>query len=146
QRDRIRQETRDLLHATGTTAVLVTHDPDEALRFGDAIALVDHGRLVQTGRPDDLYWRPVADLAARAFGDVNEFLVSCRDGHLDTPVVTFAAHDLADDNEGGLIVGPQHVRCSSTTGGAPARVVRTSFLGDATELRLRLFDAPNAEL
>ena len=54
------------LHATGTTAVLVTHDQDEALSLADQVAVMRRGRLVQADRPRDLYRAP-ADAEVGAF-------------------------------------------------------------------------------
>jgi iron(III) transport system ATP-binding protein len=140
RRDQVREETRAILRATGTTTLLVTHDATEAMRFGDRIALIDEGRLVQIGRPDELYRTPAADLAARAFGDVNAFRATCRNGFLDTPVGRFPAPGLCDEACAQVCVRPQHVRCSVAPAGTRARVVRATFLGDTTELTLTLDD------
>ena len=136
----MREETRAILRATHTTTVLVTHDATEALRLGDRIALLDQGRLVQVGRPDELYRQPAAGPAARAFGDVNAFVATCRNGFLETPLGRFPAPDLCDDACAQVCVRPQHVRCSARPSGAKARVVRATYLGDSTELTLQLDD------
>ncbi|MGZ5401429.1 MAG: ABC transporter ATP-binding protein, partial [Nocardioides sp.] len=47
------------LAATGTTAVLVTHDQDEALSLADQVAVMRHGRVIQIDAPRDLYRAPV---------------------------------------------------------------------------------------
>jgi molybdate transport system ATP-binding protein len=59
---RLRREVRALLHATGTPAVLVTHDRTEALAMGDAVAVVIGGRVRQVGPMSDVFSRP-ADVA-----------------------------------------------------------------------------------
>jgi iron(III) transport system ATP-binding protein len=138
RRDQVREETREILRATGTTTLLVTHDATEAMRFGDRIALLDNGQLVQVGRPDELYRAPAADLAARAFGDVNAFRATCLDGFLETPVGRFPAPGLCDEACAQVCVRPQHVRCSVAPAGTRARVVRATFLGDTTELTLTI--------
>ncbi len=138
RRDQVRDTTHDILRATGTTTLLVTHDATEALRFGDRIALLDHGRLVQQGRPDELYRAPAAHQAARTFGDINTFTATCRGGFLDTPLGRFAAPQLCDNARADVCVRPQHVRCTLQPVGLRARVVRTTFLGDTTELSLQL--------
>ena len=50
-----RSAVRRLLDATGITAILVTHDHDDALGFADEVALMDAGRVVRTGPPADVY-------------------------------------------------------------------------------------------
>jgi iron(III) transport system ATP-binding protein len=144
RRDQVREQTREILRATGTTTLLVTHDATEAMRFGDRIALIDEGRLVQVGRPDELYRAPAAHLAARAFGDVNAFRATCRDGVLETPVGRFPAPGLCDDACAQVCVRPQHVRCSIAPSGTRARVVRATFLGDTTELTLAVGETEGA--
>ncbi|WP_376959824.1 ABC transporter ATP-binding protein [Azospirillum sp. A26] len=53
---------------TGTTVVFVTHDMDEALRLGDSIAVMDHGRLIQCATPLDILTRPASPLVRDLVG------------------------------------------------------------------------------
>jgi iron(III) transport system ATP-binding protein len=133
-RDQIRRETVEVLRRSRTTAVLVTHDAREALRLGDRIALLEGGRLVQVGRPDEIYAQPASHLAARAFGQVNLFSATCRDGHVETPFGGFPAPGVLDDAPVQVCVRPQHVRVASQGPGLRGRVVAVAFLGDATDV------------
>ena len=72
-RDRVRADTISVLRATGATALLVTHDPEEALLVSDRIVLMRSGRIVQIGTGADLYRRPVSHFAASFFGDLIAF-------------------------------------------------------------------------
>jgi len=64
-RARLRRDVRALLHATGTPAILVTHDRGEALAIGDLLAVVVEGRVRQTGAIADVFGRPAdAEVAA----------------------------------------------------------------------------------
>lgn len=65
-RERLAVDLRAALVATRTTAVLVTHDQDEAFAVADRVAVMDHGRLLQVGTPADLWQRP-ADRRVAAF-------------------------------------------------------------------------------
>lgn len=56
----LREETRDVLIDRGAVAVLVTHDPEEAMEIGDKIAVMSAGRIVQIGTPEALYDAPSA--------------------------------------------------------------------------------------
>ena len=62
----LRAEIATVLRSAGQTAVLVTHDQDEALSMADTVAVMREGRIVQVGRPDDVYHRP-ADLWLAGF-------------------------------------------------------------------------------
>jgi molybdate transport system ATP-binding protein len=64
-RARLRRDVRELLHRTGTPAILVTHDRTEALAMGDAVVVVIGGRVRQTGPISDVFSHPAdVDVAA----------------------------------------------------------------------------------
>ncbi len=64
-RERLATELRDILRAAGVTAILVTHDHDEAGVIADRIGILDAGRLVQTGTLAELRASPADDRVAR---------------------------------------------------------------------------------
>jgi len=70
-RDDIRDETLDVLTAEGTAVLLVTHEPTEAMRMADEIALMRDGKIVQRGAPYNIYNTPVDRAAAAFFSDIN---------------------------------------------------------------------------
>jgi molybdate transport system ATP-binding protein len=92
---RLRREVRALLHATGTPAVLVTHDRTEALAMGDAVAVVIGGRVRQVGPIADVFSRP-ADAATAASlgieGVVPARVVACSGGVLEVRVEHVVLH------------------------------------------------------
>jgi iron(III) transport system ATP-binding protein len=142
-RDHVRQQTLDLLRDMGTTTIFVTHDPAEAMRIGNRIALLRNGRLLQCGRPEDLYSRPTTRFAARFFGDVNEIAATCRGGAVETPFGTFATH-LAERAPASVCIRPEHVHVAVGPSGVAARVLRIDFLGEIDHLELAVthLDAP----
>jgi iron(III) transport system ATP-binding protein len=100
-RDAIREETLAVMRETRATCIVVTHDPEEAMRMADRIVLMREGRIAQIGTPRDLYQAP-ADLdTARFFSDVNEVPGIVQGGRLITPVGYFAAPGLAEGALGG---------------------------------------------
>jgi molybdate transport system ATP-binding protein len=68
-REHLAREVRALLKATGTTAVLVTHDQQEAFAVADYVAVLAEGRVQQWGTPMALYHEPVNRLVANFLGD-----------------------------------------------------------------------------
>lgn len=66
-----RAEVRDILRATGTTALLVTHDQEEALGFADRLLLMRAGSIEQQGAPEDVYREPVSSFSALFLGGTN---------------------------------------------------------------------------
>ena len=63
-RDEVRDETLDILKEERTAVLLVTHEPEEAMRMADQIALMRRGRIVQQGAPYNIYNNPVDKEAA----------------------------------------------------------------------------------
>jgi iron(III) transport system ATP-binding protein len=67
----IRADVARLLRAAGTTAILVTHDQDEALSIADQVAVLRDGRIAQCGAPRELYSYPADPELARFVGEAN---------------------------------------------------------------------------
>jgi iron(III) transport system ATP-binding protein len=72
-RQSTRQEIRAMLKNAGMSAILVTHDQEEALSFADRIAVMNHGRIEQIGTPEDVYETPRTEFVARFLGRTNLF-------------------------------------------------------------------------
>jgi iron(III) transport system ATP-binding protein len=67
----VRADVQQICLSAGTTAILVTHDQDEALSMADRVAVLRDGRIVQYAAPQDLYMRPADPALARFVGDAN---------------------------------------------------------------------------
>jgi iron(III) transport system ATP-binding protein len=67
----VRADVQEIFRAAGTTAVLVTHDQDEALSMADRVAVLRDGRIAQCAAPQDLYIRPADPQLAGFIGDAN---------------------------------------------------------------------------
>jgi iron(III) transport system ATP-binding protein len=78
---RLRQEVRDILKATGTSGVFVTHDQEEALSISDWVAVMRKGRLEQFGTPEEVYREPASRFVAEFVTQAN-FIPAQRRGHL----------------------------------------------------------------
>jgi iron(III) transport system ATP-binding protein len=70
-RARLREDVVAVLRATGTPAVVVTHDQADALAIGDRVAVMRAGRIVQEGTPDDVFHRPVDRFVAAFMGEAD---------------------------------------------------------------------------
>jgi len=133
-RDDVRRHTLDFVRESGTTTVIVTHDPDEALRIADRIALLDAGRLVQFDTPEELYGRPRTLFAARFFSDVAAVPGNCRAGRIETALGNFAATCFAEGAGGIACIRPQHLRIAGGATRITARVVSVEFRGESRYL------------
>lgn len=72
-RDTTRKEVRDILKKAGMSALLVTHDQEEALSFADRIAVMNEGRIEQVGTPEEVYYNPKTKFVAQFLGRTNLF-------------------------------------------------------------------------
>jgi iron(III) transport system ATP-binding protein len=68
-RQELREELRQVLAAARVTAILVTHDQEEALSLADRVAVMREGRLLQVGTPEAIYYEPHSEAVARFIGD-----------------------------------------------------------------------------
>ena len=128
----VRNETLAVLRETGATAVIVTHDPEEAMRMSDRIVLMRRGRIEQNGSAEDLYNAPSGLFAARFFSQLNEITGTVRNKYVETAVGRFDAGRHAEGSRVVVAVRPQGVRLSghSQAKGLPGRVVSRRFLGE----------------
>ncbi|MGD0554862.1 MAG: ABC transporter ATP-binding protein [Streptosporangiaceae bacterium] len=80
----IRADVRRLLREAGATAVLVTHDQDEALSIADQVAVIRHGKIAQCSTPEDLYTKPADPDLAQFIGQANLLEGVLGDGAVET--------------------------------------------------------------
>jgi len=72
-RDTTRKEVRTILKKSGMSAILVTHDQEEALSFADRIAVMNNGKIEQIGTPEEVYYQPKTQFVAQFLGRTNLF-------------------------------------------------------------------------
>lgn len=140
-RDGIRDETLTLLKEEDTAVLLVTHEPEEAMRMADEIALMRGGKIVQQGAPYNVYTRPSDKASVAFFSDINVLKSQVNGALADTPFGQFLAPGIADRTDVDIVFRPQHVRIDfdragrgplpTATDGVPARAVvkRARYLG-----------------
>lgn len=128
-KDTIRADTLAILRETRATAIVVTHDAEEAMRMADRIALLRDGKLVQVGTADDLYRRPKDLFTAAFFSEINEFDSVVDGGCAETPLGKARAEGLADGTPVSVAVRLSGVSVLPEGGPIPARIVARRFLG-----------------
>ncbi|HEV2801199.1 MAG TPA: ABC transporter ATP-binding protein [Pyrinomonadaceae bacterium] len=117
-RVRLRREIRALLRQIKVPAIFITHDQEEALELGDRIAVLNAGRLEQTGTPDEVYNRPETEYVATFLGAANLLLGVAAAGAVEIGTATIPApQETAGFREGQsikLVFRPEDVRLSET--------------------------------
>ncbi len=139
----VRHDVRRVLRESGTTAILVTHDQDEALSLADRVAILRDGRICQFDTPARLYARPATPELAREFGNANLLPGTLADGAVVTSLGRLELDDsLTDDVVVGarllVLVRPEQiVFVDPTQAVATARVVESEFYGHDAVVKLR---------
>lgn len=116
-RERLMDEIRRILKEIGVTALYVTHDQQEAFAVSDRLLLLNEGRVVQEGRPEDVYRRPATEFAARFLGLANLLQATVLSADADALTLetdigelemqTPAGHSLKEGDSTTLIVRPE---------------------------------------
>ena len=136
-RDNVRDETLAVIRETRATCIIVTHDPEEAMRMGDRIALMRHGRLVQQGTAADLYKAPVDLFAARFFSELNQLEGLVTSVGVETPVGVLEAEGLSKGEKVDVCVRPQGVILHAAgLCGVPGRIRSKRFVGEVDLLSI----------
>ncbi|WP_208347607.1 ABC transporter ATP-binding protein [Pseudaestuariivita rosea] len=149
-RDEIRDDTLAVLKEEGTAVLLVTHEPDEAMRMADEIALMRDGKIVQQGAPYNLYNAPVDRQAAAFFSDINVIRGQVRGALTETAFGQFLAPGVPDGAWVDIVIRPQHIKIDfdrqgrgpnpTPQDGTPARglVERARFMGNESLVEFRM--------
>jgi iron(III) transport system ATP-binding protein len=128
-KDAVRAETLDILRRSRATAIVVTHDAEEAMRMGDRIALLRDGKLMQVGRAEDLYQNPANLFVAGFFSELNVFEARATAGTAETPVGRVAAPGFDDGANVTVAVRMAGFDVSETAGETQARILSRRYLG-----------------
>jgi len=147
-RQMIREETLGVLKQSGVATLMVTHDPEEAMFMADRIKIIGaNGRILQAGRPHEIYYHPNHEFVAKLFGMMNRFEGAVSNGHVETPLGSVAT-DLEDGTLAQVLIRPEGVILESGGKGQNTRVDVTSshLLGHDNIVRVRLPEGEHREL
>ena len=142
-RQSVRRETQIVLRETRASAMLVTHDPAEAMGMADRILLMRQGKLIQTGTPDDLYNHPVDIEAARFFSDFNELPGVVRKGVIATALGGIKNPGFQDGQNVIVMIRPEGLVLADN-GALAGQVVQSRFAGEYTDLQVMCSGADEA--
>lgn len=143
-RQTVREDVRHILRDAGATAILVTHDQEEALSIADRVAVMLDGRIVQAGPPEEIYHRPASRAVAEFVGDV-QFLPGVASGRRAATVLGDIPLHAPHDGPVDVMLRPEMLRLAPAASathegepGVPAAIVSRAFFGHDQLLTLRL--------
>lgn len=149
-RDGVRDTTMALLKAEGTAVLLVTHEPEEAMRMADHIVLMRDGKIVQSGAPYNIYNAPKDAAAAAFFSDVNLISGTVQGALTKTPFGQFLTPGFEEGDQVEILIRPQHIKIDfdrngrgpnpTVEDGTPARgvVTKARYMGQHSEVLFAL--------
>ncbi|WP_371328482.1 putrescine ABC transporter ATP-binding subunit PotG [Pantoea sp. 1.19] len=152
-RDRMQLEVVDILERVGATCVMVTHDQEEAMTMAGRIAIMNRGKFVQIGEPEEIYEHPTSRYSAEFIGSVNVFEGLLRERQEDGLVIVSPGlvHPLKVDSDASVVDGvpvavalrPEKVMLCETEPAdgfnvAVGEVVHIAYLGDLSIYHVRL--------
>jgi iron(III) transport system ATP-binding protein len=153
-RESMRMELKRLQRDMGVTTVYVTHDQAEALSFSNRIAVMAGGRIVQVGKPRDIYGKPGSQFVADFLGGSNFFdaTVVSQDGggtQLDTSLGPIWAESSSAHPVGtrmAVCLRPEQIQISGDRPPGPGpnhfegKLATAAFLGDRVDFMVSVGD------
>jgi iron(III) transport system ATP-binding protein len=131
-RSAMRKMVARLLSDAGITTILVTHDQSEALSFADQLAVMRQGRLVQSGRPMDLYQYPVDEQTALFLGEAVVLPVRIEAGWAHCALGRVPVDSQANQGTTRIMLRPEQLLLSTTDGSGCRGVVTEREFGGNT--------------
>jgi len=122
----VREQVVCILRDAGATAVLVTHDQDEALSLGDEVVVMLGGAVAQVGAPEAVYRRPSSSAVAEFLGDANLLAGDVAGGRLESVLGPLAVE--AADGRATALVRPEDLDLVADVDGA-AEVLDVQYFG-----------------
>jgi sulfate transport system ATP-binding protein len=141
-RKELRRWLRRLHDELHVTSVFVTHDQDEALELADRVVIMNEGRIVQVGSPEEVYAKPASPFVLDFLGDVNVWHCRIENGrvlvgdvHVDVP-----PGKAPTEGTGKLYVRPHAVTLAPAGGsaqGLPATIAHVNRAGPIVRVDLK---------
>lgn len=138
----LRKEVAALLKSQKTTALLVTHDQEEALSLSDYVAVMFGGIILQRGTPFEVYERPATPWVARFVGNTVELPGRYRSGRVHCALGSLAAEvmeiGVEDDDQVRVILRPEWLELEES--GGDGTVTAVSYAGHDALVAVNLGD------
>ena len=150
-------ELKRLQSETGITFVFVTHDQEEALTMSDQIAVMNAGKILQVGSPNEIYYRPKERFVADFIGESNfvEAAMEKIDEKAEIGTISFAGNDKkfkiklpknrSSSKTATVFIRPEHATVQLTSKGAAftGKLTERLFFGTATSYHFELTGGQN---
>ncbi len=135
---KMRKELYRVLRQTQTTAILVTHDHEEAFAMADQVAVMQNGVLVQCDTPEAIYQQPSCSFVAEFIGQANTIPGIIQNGQVETEIGPFPNQpDFQPGSQVLVMIRPNHIEISPSESGS-GQIESRQFQGSQTLYTVRL--------
>jgi len=135
---KMRKELYRVLRQTQTTAILVTHDHEEAFAMADHVAVMQDGVLVQCDTPEAIYQQPSCSFVAEFIGQANTVPGIIKNGQVETEIGTFPNRsDFHSESPVLVMIRPNDIKFTPSETGS-GRIESRQFQGSQTLYAIRL--------
>ena len=140
-------DTLHLINSLESSAIIVTHNAEEAMFLSDTIIVMEKGSIVQIGSPHEIYFKPSNLYVASLFGEANVFESEVKDNCCMTPLGPIKSENISDHQKVSVVIRPEAIKLNleksplliPNTG----VVVDSKFLGNNTIVHLTINDHQN---
>ncbi len=140
-KEKIRDQMLHILREYKISALLVTHDPEEAMFMSDKIGILNNGCVEQFGSPIDLYLRPKSAFVAEFFGEINILEGTVKEGSVSTVLGTFNCSQRFNNKKVKIVIRDEAIKLFSANNlninsKDKTNFIKSSYYGYVMETRL----------
>ncbi len=140
-------DTLHLINSLESSAIIVTHNAEEAMFLSDTIIVMDKGSIVQIGKPHDIYFDPVNIYVASLFGETNIFQSKVVNNECLTPLGVLRTKNMLNDQLVNVVIRPEAIKLHSEQSPLSTPysgvVVDSKFLGNNAIIHMTVKDNQN---
>ena len=140
-------DTLHLINSLESSALVVTHNAEEAMFLSDMIIVMDQGKIVQVGTPHQIYFHPVNQYVASLFGETNIFETTVQNNQCNTPLGSIEVNNLKDNQIVNVVIRPEAIKLSQEKSPLlnpnTGVVVDSKFLGNSAIIHMTVNDQFN---
>ena len=140
-------DTLHLINSLDSSAIVVTHNAEEAMFLSDVILVMESGKLIQIGTPHEIYFKPSNLYVASLFGETNIFQSKVVDNTCATPLGRIKTSNLPNNQEVDVVIRPEAIKLnlekSPLLNPNSGVVVDSKFLGNSAIIHMSVNDEKN---
>jgi len=140
-------DTLHLINSLESSAIVVTHNAEEAMFLSDTILVMEKGKLLQIGTPHEIYFKPSTLYVASLFGETNIFQSKVDDNTCLTPLGRIKVSNLPNNQDVDVVIRPEAIKLnlekSPLLNPNSGVVVDSKFLGNSAIIHMTVNDERN---